>query len=302
MDKVEPFHIIKNIYETEPLNILIVNPFTSSVIRKVSVPPVPYKKVRGGIVSHISKDIQLGDLSIFDKDVKDIKIEESISSSDGNPNNVMVYPQDNIVTLRDKLYIATGIPPFRQHLLMKDSKKNTSLTYTISASNTFLDINLFNELQKHKDNTILNIPIDNDTYNRRTDLTITMNDMKETLLKEDGSHISTIIICDLFTILNPNNENIDTVIQSEQQRELIYYGFIIKYYPILPYEGFVQVYEKKSEITYLYPYLKQPFNKLRNKYEKEKVLLDLIYKEMPKSLTYVKSITKRDISSTTNDE
>lgn len=291
----EPFHIIKNIYETNPLNILIVNPFTSSVMRKVLIPPTPYKKVRGGAVDHRSKDIQLGDLSVFDKNVQDFKVEEVVISSDGNPNSVMIYPQDNVVTLRDKIYVATGIPPFRQHLLLENSKKNMTLTYTISAANNFLDINLFNDLQKTKSNTILNIPIDTDTYNRKTDLEIVMNDMKETMMSEDGSYITTVIICDLYTILSPNNENIEAIIQSEQQRELIYYGFIIKYYPILPYEGFVQVYEKKSEITYLYPYLKQPFNKLRNRYEKEKELLNLVYKEMPKSLTYVKSITKRDI-------
>lgn len=302
MDKAT-VHVMKNPYEGMPLKIFIVNPFTSSVLRSVDLPQKQAKtkvKVKGGAMVHKSKTIQLGDLSVFDKSIEDIKVEEVIVSTDGDASGIGVYPQDNIATLRDKIYVATGIPPYRQHIIIKDSKNQHDLTYKITAANLLVDVNLYNALQKHTGNTILNIPIDVDLINKKEDLHITMLDLKTTLLKENGERITAIIITDLFDILSPNNDDVMEVMSSQQQRDLIYYGFIIKYFPMLPYEGVVQVYEKKEDLSYLYPFLKQPYNKLRTTYQKEKVIMDGIYENSTKTATYIKSITKREIYSITS--
>ena len=291
----DSFWKTKNIYEEYPLDIILVNPFKSSLMKKISIPFKKNNKVVGG-VDHKSKKLQLGDLSAFDKDISTIKSEDyDRTSYEGDPSKVMVYPPDNVITLRDKIYVATGIPPFRQHLLLKDNKGNISLSYNITAANVFIDINIFNELQKEHTNVIMNIPIDTEVYNRRSDLYVKMNDMKTNLLIDDDTYISSIIVCDLFTILDPNNDTTNIMIQSEQHRELLYYGFIIKYFPLLTFEGFNHVYLKKEDLSYLYPYLKQPIGKLKKKFEKEKELLNKLYKNIPQAAKYVKNITKREL-------
>ena len=287
--------VTENPYEKNPLSMKVLNAFTSKLIREVKIPS--QGKIRGGkaLPTHKSKTLQLGDLSIFDKNIDEIKEEKVVMSVDGDPQSIMIYPYDNIVSLREKIYVATGIPPFRQHLLLKDNAGSIKLSYQITVSGSLLDINIFNELQCVKTNTILNIPIDTDVVARKTDINIAMMDMTYVMLMISGHYITEVLICDLFDILNPNNSEVEQLMQSEQQRELIYYGFIIKYFPILPYEGMVQVYEKKDDISYLYPCLKQPYTKLRSRFQQEKTLMNTVYDNMKKSLTYIKSITKRDI-------
>ena len=102
----------------------------------------------------------------------------------------MVHPQDNIVSMRNKIYIATGIPPFRQHIITKDSAKNFDIMYRMVVGNTLVDTNIYSALQStDKSDILLNIPIDMDLYNRREDITVTMNDMKLTLLRDSGKYM-----------------------------------------------------------------------------------------------------------------
>ena len=51
-------HVMKNPYDTVPLQIIIVNPFTSGIIRTLYLPT--QRKTVGGGESHRTKTIQLG--------------------------------------------------------------------------------------------------------------------------------------------------------------------------------------------------------------------------------------------------
>ena len=122
-----------------------------------------------------------------------------------------------------------------------------------------------------------------------------MLDVQRTMLKENGSYITTIIVADLYNILDPNSADVCEIMQNKQQRNLIYHGFIVKYFPLIPGEGLVQVYDKRDDISFMYPLLKPSHNKLQRMYRLEKGIMDSIYNNGHKASSYITSITKRDI-------
>ncbi len=285
-----------NLFEDNPLKIIVVNPFKQSILRTITIPEKNVKK-RGGAADkiHYSKELQLGDLSIFDKDIKEIKdVDEIDTVSDGDVSKLMVYPQDNVATLRDKIYVATGIAPFRQHLVFIDNKKTTFITYTVTVGNDLLTIDLFSVLNTPSTDFILNIPVDRDLASKREEINISMTETNVNLVDQDDVYIVTVMVVDLFTILNPKDLSLREAISIPLQRELIYYGFVIKFFPILPFDGFVQIYDKVGDISAIYPFLQPAFTKIRNRFAKEKLLMDAIYANNEKTKKMVSSITKRN--------
>ena len=63
--------------------------------------------------------------------LKDIKISQNECEQQGCPESVMVYPQTTVVNLRYKIFIATGIQPHRQYLVLTNNCNILSLPYSI---------------------------------------------------------------------------------------------------------------------------------------------------------------------------
>ena len=122
---------------------------------------------------------------------------------------------------------------------MTNSNGIISLPYSIYLGQNLVESNIFNTLQNITESAILNIPIDRELLNSKQDINVEMNDTYTLLQQSSNNYITRVIVCDLYTIVDPFNENIREVISSSEfQKELLYYGFIIKFFPILPLNGF----------------------------------------------------------------
>ena len=105
--------------------------------------------------------------------------------------------------------------------------------------------------------------------------------------------ITRILVCDLFDIISPHNNELRSILRTSiYQKELLYYGFVQKFYPILPLNAFEQIYIHQDSISYIYPFLSPSFNKIKERYHQQKTMMNHIYQYIPKGLAYMKSVNK----------
>ena len=286
---------MNNIYTENPLKIVVVNPYNSNVIKQVCIPDTC--NVRGGAAAHKTQRdlLQQADFSVLDKDIdnlKDIKINQNEYEQKGSPESVMVYPQTTVVNLRYKIFIATGIQPHRQYLVLTNNCNILSLPYSIYSGQDMIETNLFSALQTTTEQQILNIPFDLNMVNSKQDITIEMNDTFLPLVS--NTRVIRVIVCDLYTILDPANDALkDILTASIYQKELIYYGFILKFFPLLPLEGFEQIYINRSNVSYIFPNLSPEYGQLETIQKDEKYLLDNLFDSIPDTKKYIKKISQR---------
>lgn len=246
---------MENHYVKTPLKIKIINPFTANG-----------SSITAGAT----------DFDFFDKSIEDIKKESAKTTTiTANPKSVEYYPNDTFTSVRNKLYISTGIPPYRQHILYKyGGSSGYNSLYTIQASTEIIAHNMMDNSVSMTSNTLVGVPIDKRLYNAKNDLSITMRDCSTQLYDcINDKYVDTVVIVDLYTVLSPNNVSVQEILNNAYQKDLLYYGFIMKYYPILPYNGFTQIYEENTSIEYTYPHLKPKFSQLETMYKKEKALM-----------------------------
>ena len=281
-----------NIYDINPLKILVVNPYNSNVLNSLTLPVK--SKIKGGDYSSRDK-LQRADFSVLDEGIdmlKDVGVGTDVHF-EGDPDPIMVYPFDNVINLRDKIFVATGIHPYRQHLLFTYSDKFTALSYSVYLGHDLVDCNIFNKMQNITDTSILNIPIDRDMANSKEDIAVDMNDTFVTLA-QGGRHITRIIVCDLYFILNPSNDNIKNILaSSEFQRNLIYYGFVIKFFPLLSPDAFAHLYVRGGSISSISAMLHPNIDGLISVYKREKTVLNDCYVQSHNMVKYYTKYKKK---------
>ena len=289
---------MNNIYSKEQIQIIITNPYNSNVIKCINLPSKINTKGGSERVKIDDNILQKVDFSIFDKNTAELS-DDNISKIDTvYPEYIGIYPFDTIMTVRDKIYVATRIDPFRQYLLTIDNKGIISSVYSIFISNILIESNLFNSLQKITEDQILNIPIDQNMDNNRNNIQIQMNDNSIQLVTGE-TYIKKIIVCDLFDILDPNDDNVKNILSNEYQVELIYYGFILKFFPLMTFDVFTGIYITNSKLS-LFPLLSPNYNNISNIINNQRQFIDSIYSNIDKSIKYRNSKTERNLYSITN--
>jgi hypothetical protein len=166
--------------------------------------------------------------------------------------SVVIYPEDNINDLKNKIYTLTGILPFKQHLFIKHKEICIPLKYKIIADG-IVDINIQKQLPTTV-NKIASIPIDIDMYTNHDILQIEADDYFVSLGELYNLHGET----DIYVV------NLDEFKIQEQvaqlgkfQQDMVYYGFILKYWPMLSKDAFL-MYVTGQKISESFPALDFP--------------------------------------------
>ena len=151
--------------------------------------------------------------------------------------DVSIYPEDNVLDFKKKIYSAIGIPIYRQHLWYKFRDITFNLKYTVILNNNVIPVDINNILLKNNLKVINNIPIDINFYNNNENLKIkaldTFNLMSQFYYK---FNIYEYNLLDLQNFIDPSDNNLN--ITDNYQIELIYYGFVIIYWPMVTYDIF----------------------------------------------------------------
>lgn len=155
-----------------------------------------------------------------------------------------VYEFDRFYEVREKIALATQVPIHKQHLFYTHNGIVEGF-YTMKLFNVY-DIKI-TDIGETKD-FIYDIPIDKTILSFKNDYNIVMHDLTQTL---DG--IQTIYLVDLDNIFDLSVDSV-SVLNNTFELELIYYGFILKYFPQMSLDLF-KSYLKNEDIYEEYPAL-----------------------------------------------
>jgi hypothetical protein len=178
-----------------------------------------------------------------------------------------VFPEDSWADLRDIVYTITDISPYRQHLFYSDKIK-IRIPYQVSLDNSPVFIDITNN--KIFPDVILDIHVDK-----------LMEDLKETILIENfepfkllGNFIyadHTIYLVDFNDVIMSKSPHFAKILEDEIQFNLLYYGFVIKYWPIISPTIFKKILLEEPLPEYLFPHA------IKLKIQKQRELIDSTY-------------------------
>lgn len=235
-----------------------------------------------------------GDLSFFDQDIVDkiiptTFIDNSELTSKIIYSNVSVYPEDTIYDLRHKIQLLTKIPIYRQFLFYYVNGQGPYYTYQIFINKVPYIIKWNNMLYQSKLN-VGGIGIDSYFEQNKNEIDIISYDLTRLLENKTGHRINKVYIIDLNNVIEGRN----IVLNDKYQFDLLYYGFIVKYWPQLTPDAFRMAMNNPDKISETYPKLFNDFTLLYNFQQNQQQLINKTYKFIDK-INYSISITHSNL-------
>lgn len=162
--------------------------------------------------------------------------------------DISIFPEDKAADILAKIYLLSGIPTYRQHLFWQNGdfvltnyKLNTESSYNVNIT----------ELNDNAATSIGNVPIDMQLYNLRHSIKIFA--LNEFMIAKNMSNIFYVVDIDQFM-----NAQISSLLTDKYQFSVFYYGFVIKYFPIMTEEMFIDYLTNESSIAEKYPAVALP--------------------------------------------
>ena len=213
--------------------------------------------------------------------------------------DISVFAEDNAMEFKQKIYASTGIPIYRQHVWFND-KISYPVYYKIYAYNNPINISMEQILTNYENlHKIESIPVKQDYYKKKNFLKVVADDTFITLGEIYNKHgITEYNIIDLEEFIK-DNTFLKNILKDTYQLELIYYGFVIIYYPIITLEVFKEYIINESNISKIYPLIKEDVSQLTKKLKLEKNIILEKHIEAERKLVK-KSITKNITKITVN--
>lgn len=189
---------------------------------------------------------------LLEKDEKP-KIVKKINRDEFNiVENIYLFAEDKISDLKNKIYIATGIPPYRQHLWYTFSGKSFPLSYVLNIPYRYVP-----DIRNIKKETTFfeSIPVNTSWYVNKDNIMVSAFDDFQLLGHIYNKHrVTEFYVADLNSFIDPVRENIKNIIKTDSYTtELIYYSFIIKYWPQLSLSLFSLYIKNENSIEEKYP-------------------------------------------------
>jgi len=239
-------------------------------------------------------DADLADLDLEDREVvplsemsKKISVVENFDLStnfkvgEKTPVfDICIYPEDKISELKEKIQLISGIPSYRQYLFWYDNDFLNN-TYNLISDNLY-EINIFKHFKKiGNEQVIFNTSIDKSLYNNRKNIKVESLDYFTTVdyINIDNSQVYVI---DLADFIEPYRLEMREFLSDNYQFELYYYGFIIKFWPMMTPEIFYDYIDSERVLYQKYPMLAFTNQNIRFKYNQQIAIANYNYKNAVK--------------------
>lgn len=167
-------------------------------------------------------------------------------------STISIFPEDNIAEFKQKIYLALGADVFTQHLYAIAHDTIVPLYYRITTDNIVpIDIN------KPKQN-ILGLPVDIDMYQTRDIVQIEALDefmtMGEFYAQYNVRYFYLALLSDFIN--DSTLHQLDELSRSDiYQFSLIYWGFIVKFWPMFGTQEVFQAWVQRTNMREVYPEL-----------------------------------------------
>jgi hypothetical protein len=192
-------------------------------------------------------------------------------------DDISIYPDDDIITFKKKISIILNMPIYRQHIWINYNEKCIPLLYSILVNTQLLDVNILDPINQTT-NKIENIYVNNYIYQNKSLLKIKANDTFSILYELYHKYgTSEFNLIDLDEFIAPNKDNFVKLTNDKLNRELLYYGFIIIYWPMLSYDAFYEYIHNTKTFGVKYPKLDPNKTDMISIFKNEKYLIDIKY-------------------------
>jgi hypothetical protein len=181
--------------------------------------------------------------------------------------DMQMFPEDSVTDMKRKIFVQTRIPIYRQHLVAVHARRGNdagTIAISYSLSTTGQHMIEFRDLYcalRGNDVALFGIPIDRAIYDARDDIRVEARDHITTL---DMLRADFFIVLDIANWIVPNIENIRAALKDNYQFEMLYYGFIVKYFPQLTRECFHSYITNEGEMADRFPDLAPAWTTVRN--------------------------------------
>jgi len=214
----------------------------------------------------------------FDIDFNDVTSDNIASSSDGVLDaefeegnsyifDTSLYPEDNILAVKNKIYSVCKIPVYRQLLYLGDN--NVETFHEIYVNDILYTLTPLDDITK-----LYNISVDKKLFLSRESVRIKSLEEFRLLSSLKVNHVYLLDLKMYSDILGMNKIKI---LDDKHYFDVMYYGFIRKYYPMLDYDAFKLYLTNEKTLLTSYPFLVDNISNLENKFIKEKMFLDSAY-------------------------
>jgi hypothetical protein len=168
--------------------------------------------------------------------------------------DVWLFPEDNLHTFGKKIYHATRIPTYRQHIWFETEEHEiVSPLFDTTINGVVEQIDITKIFDREK--MLYGLPIDSMFYESRADIVIKSDEMITTLADVYAAYGGKIkwFVADINDFFQ-NKEVVSNSIQNDKYMfDLIYYGFVFKYWPRIPFDIFHLFINDEADIFDHYP-------------------------------------------------
>lgn len=211
---------------------------------------------------------------------------------------IAIFPEDRLSELKEKIYVATGVPVQRQHIFWVDDSGMARTTYkmkTADGGDVHIDArNLIRKLDTKTDN-IFGLEIDRYLYDNWENITVVAYDTFKTVEDVIMGISSIIYMIDLADVLY-NQEMLVTLVNDKAKRDLLFYSVLFKYWPWFPTSEDLL---NESNLFKIYPLLAPDLTTLKKRFEIESSILSNIPEESKYARDIVISISMAVVSVST---
>lgn len=173
-----------------------------------------------------------------------------------------VHNIDTVADLSARIYLALGIPPYRQHLFWRNenledhgSPPITSYAVTVGGQRERLDIRHFGESDSMH---VADIPIDKDLAleQERGNVFVEGRDHFIHISSAAGGlPIRRVFVVDIERIIAPRRSQVIAEVADDVRRYFLYHGFVNKYWPQYSGPAFIEYLKTPAALAASYPRL-----------------------------------------------
>lgn len=186
-------------------------------------------------------------------------------------SNLSVFPEDTLYDLRFKIQLLTKIPIARQFIFYYLDQQGPYYLYQIYINKILYKIQ-WNKIVQETDITINGVGIDLYFEQHKNDISILSYDKLVLLESKNKYRINKLYVIDLFDVIDTSP------VLDKYQFNLLYHGFIIKYWPQLTIDAFKLLLTDYNKIETNYPNLCYNYSLLYEKQSTEQNVLNKVHR------------------------
>ncbi|MDE2097749.1 MAG: hypothetical protein KGL39_10910 [Patescibacteria group bacterium] len=213
----------------------------------------------------------------------DVEVKRSSAPESGPTvySPIATFPEDTIHDLRQKIFLATRIPPGRQHLFYERADGVVRLPYRVYVGDAPVSSDIRTALTATGGPTLVGVPVDKaieETVQRTGELRV---DALDTFQRLDAEplQVTRVYVVDLFTVLRPLTDpeahpDLAGVLRDRYQFDLLYYGGILRFWPQLSPEALHTFLAEPDAVAEKFPLLDPSYRSTETRVRAEQGILE----------------------------